>query len=272
MEFKVFQFYHVVPVLVDMRKRAFSILLVILLSNIQVHVANADDSVYQGSGYQVYPIQNADVQLVAETITITDNRAFGTSKRQNFGINVDMTFKNLGADTTVQMGFPVFINEEEGEQIEIDTHFRTWVNGQEVVITKKQGVPNPQIKGLNFAKTVYTYTVSFKSGETKKIKHTYDVGGSFDSIGGWELKYILRTGALWKGAIEDFSMIYKTKLFVVKEIIGTLPKEQKAGLSGEELHLFWNLKNFKPQNDFRLLGGSSRFPLMKRSISEDINL
>lgn len=243
---------------------------ILLLVNISTSLTYADDSVYQGDGYHVYPIKNADVQLVAETITITDNNAFGKSKRQNFGVMVDMTFKNYGADSTVQMGFPVFIDDVEGEQIEIDTHFRTWVNGKEVAIAKKEGIPNPAKNDLNFSKTVYAYNVSFKKGETKKIKHTYDIGGSFDSMGGWELKYILRTGALWKGAIEDFSMIYKTKLFAVKEIIGSLPREQKAELYGEALHLFWNLKNFEPQNDFRLLGGSLRFPLMKRSISEDM--
>lgn len=253
-----------------MLKHLFILPLIVLLANISSLPAYANDSVYQGDGYHVYPMQNSDVQLVAETITITDNRAFGHSKIQNFGINVDMIFKNHGTDTMVQMGFPVFINEEEGDQIEIDTHFRTWVNGKEVSITKKQGIPNPQIKDLNFSKTVYTYTVSFKSGETKKIKHTYDVGGSFDSMGGWELKYILRTGALWKGVIEDFHMVYKTKISKVNEIIGTLPREQKSELIGDELHLLWNIKNFKPQSDFRLIGGSSRYPLMRRSLSEDM--
>ncbi len=254
-----------------MHKRIILLWMIVLLSSIALQNSNADDSVYQGNGYNVYAIQNSDVQLVAETITITDNRALGLSKRQNFGINVDMTFKNQGADTTVQMGFPVFMNEEEGEQTEIDTHFRTWVNGQEIPVAKKQGVPNPEIQNSHFAKIVYTYAVSFKSGETKQIKHTYDVGGSFDSMGGWDLRYILRTGALWKGVIEDFSVIYKTKLSAANEIIGTLPREHKAELAGEELHLLWNLKNFKPQNDFRLIGGTSRFPLIKRSLSEDMS-
>lgn len=243
---------------------------ILLLANIPTNLTYADDSVYQGDGYHVYPIRNTDVQLVAETITITDNNAFGNSKRQNFGVDVDMTFKNHGADTTVQMGFPVFIDDNEGEQIEIDTHFRTWVNGQEVTITKKEGVPNPVKNDLNFSKTVYTYSVSFKKGETKNIRHTYDIGGSFNSMGGWDLKYILRTGALWKGVIEDFSLLFKTKISEVHEIIGTLPREQKSEVTGDELHLLWNIKNFKPQDDFVLFGGSSRFPLMKRSISEDM--
>lgn len=99
-----------------MRKRLVSFVLFILFANITLQHANADDSVYQGSGCQVYPIQNTDVQLVAETITITDDRAFGLSKRQNFGINVDMTFKNQGADTTVQMGFPIsFMDKWTGD-------------------------------------------------------------------------------------------------------------------------------------------------------------
>lgn len=66
-------------------------------------------------------------------------------------------------------------------------------------------------------------------------------------------------------------MIYKTKMPKANEIIGTLPREQKSKLIGDELHLFWNIKNFKPQNDFRLIGGSSRYPLMRRSLSEDMD-
>jgi hypothetical protein len=255
-----------------MLKKLVSLLIIILLANIPA-IVQADDSVYMGSGYQVYPIQNSDVQLVAETIVITDNYAFGRAPSfgdNRFIINVDMTFKNQGPDTTLQMGFPVMADDEAGE---VDTHFRTWVNGKEVTITKKQGVPNPQKDGWHFSKTVYAYAVSFKKGETKEIKHSYNVGGRDFNTGRWELRYILRTGALWKGVIEDFSLIYKTNIAKVKDIIGFLPREQRAVLKGNELDFLWNFKNYKPQNDFLVIGGSTRINptlLMESSLAEDM--
>lgn len=257
-----------------MLKHLISVAIVLLLSSAAA-IVQADDTVYSGNGYHVYPIQNSDVQLVAETIVITDNYAFSGGPRfgsGRFTINVDMTFKNHGPDTTMQMGFPVLIDARDGEAVEIKTHFRTWVNGKEVLITKKQGVPNPLKDDWHFSKTVYTYTVSFKKGETKKIKHSYNVGGSDTSIGSWELKYILRTGALWKGVIDDFSLIYKTHISKAKDIIGFLPREQRSELEGKVLRLFWNIKNFEPKNDFLVMGGSSQYYLVTSSVAKDMNV
>jgi hypothetical protein len=107
---------------------------IILLAHVPA-IVQADDSAYYGDGYNVYPIENSDVQLVAETIVITDNFAFGRTPpvgKGRFTINVDMTFKNHETDTTLQMGFPVMIKDRGGELVEIDTHFRTRVNGREL--------------------------------------------------------------------------------------------------------------------------------------------
>jgi len=258
-----------------MFKKLILLLAIILLAHAAA-IVQADDSAYYGDGYDVYPIQNYDVQLAAETIVITDNFAFGRTPpvgKGRFTINVDMTFKNHGTDTTLQMGFPVMIKDRGGELVEINTYFRTWVNGKEVAITRKQGVPNPLKDDWHFSKTVYTYTVFFKKGETKKIKHSYNVSGTDFNTGRWELQYILRTGALWKGVIEDFSLIYKTHILKGKDIIGFLPQEQKSVLKGKELDIFWNFKNFKPKKDFLAVGGATLYNptfLVQTSFLEDM--
>jgi hypothetical protein len=260
---------------VAMLKHFISLAIVVLMTSVPP-IVQADDSVYFGDGYHVYPIENSDVQLVAEKIVIADNQAFGgdlKKKADRFTINVDMTFKNQGPDTTLQMGFPVLADDRDGKLVEIDTHFRTWVNGKEVAITKKQGIPNPLKGDWHFSKTVYTYIVSFKRGETQKIKHSYNVGGSFSSVKRWELQYILRTGALWNGVIEDFALTYKTHIAKAKDIIGFLPREQRSVSRGKELYLFWNFKKFEPKNDFLVIGGSTRINptlLVESSLSEDM--
>lgn len=209
--------------------------------------AHADDAVYEGDGIDVYPLENGDIQLVSEVITISPG----------WNVHVDMAFKNHGAETTVQMGFPVFssYSPDYGEK-EDDHSFQTWVNGEKVVVAKKHGVPNP-IKNLRgFPDTVFVYPVNFKSGETKNIVHSYTVGGYSDSIGGWAFKYILRTGALWKGLIENLKIIYKTDASWARSLPCITPTEYESELNGEELVLKWEFKNYKPDTDLSISGSS----------------
>jgi hypothetical protein len=193
--------------------------------------------------------------MVAEVITVSDKGG-----RDRFDVDVDMTFKNHGAPTTVQMGFPILEDWSDGERIEFDPHFRTWINGEEVHISKKRGIPNPVKNYPHFSDAVYTYPVAFKQDETIKIKHHYSVGGIFDSIGGWRFTYILRTGALWKDTIENFKLIYKTSSSSVHEIECTNPPEQTREHHGEEIHFVWDFTDFKPKSDFIICGNIKREP------------
>ncbi len=222
----------------------------ILLATYTVH---ADDSVYSGDGVDVYPLESAGIQMVAEVITVSDKGG-----QDRFDVDVDMTFKNHGAQTTVQMGFPILSDWSDGDVIEFDPHFRTWVNGEEVKITKKRGIQNPVKNYPHFLDAVYTYPVTFNQNETIKIKHHYAVGGTIDSIGGWRFMYVLRTGALWKDTINNFKLIYKTKSSSVHEITCTNPPEQTREDHGEETHFVWNFTNYKPGSDFIISGNINR--------------
>lgn len=122
-----------------------------------IYTAHADDAVYRGDGIDVYPLENTDIQMVAEVITITRRGS------DRFDVDVDMTFKNHGAKTTVQMGFPILADESDGERTEFDPHLKTWVNGKEVELIKKRGVPNPLAKVPNPSAGVLT---SLRSSST----------------------------------------------------------------------------------------------------------
>jgi hypothetical protein len=235
--------------------------------------AYADDSAYFGDGADVYPLQSESIQLVAETIVITDRYgAKPTVEGRRFLIEVDMTFKNHGPDTTVQFGFPVLFwdNNADGEgKVDLSTDFRTWVNEVEVKTVKKKGVPNP-VKFYHFADAVFAYPVTFQRNEVKNIKHRYTVGGTFDSSGGWEVAYVLRTGALWKGVIEDFELVYKTPASIAPETLGPMPREQKVEVVGDAIVFRWEMKNFKPKNDFRMLGAKKGHYLNSSTTDEII--
>jgi hypothetical protein len=239
-----------------------------------VNTSYADDAAYFGDGADVYPLQHTDVQLVSETITIIDYRSLNSNKydlKYRWLVQVNMTFKNHGPDTSFQMGFPLFAGEDnEGDDNDddsagkaINVHFRTWIDGKEIRITEKRGIPSPvnrsyrgrPLNGL--PQRVFTYPVTFKKDETKKITHSYNVGGYFDSIGSWKFTYILRTGALWKDNIEDVTIYYKTHSSQAQNIGCIMPKEQDSSLAGNELTLIWKFSNYKPTSDFVVSGGRS---------------
>jgi hypothetical protein len=238
-----------------MKRTAPRYLLIYILILCFAHAVYADDSVYNGDGVDVYPLESTDIQMVAEVITVSDRGG-----RDRFDVDVDMMFKNHGAQTTVQMGFPILADEIEGEHIEFDPNFRTWVNGEEVKITKKRGILNPVKNYPHFSDAVYSYPVTFKQNETINIKHHYAVGGTSDSMGGWRFTYILRTGALWKDAIEKIKIIYRTSTASVHEITCTNPPEQTREQHGEDKRFVWNLTDFEPKSDFIISGNVKRQP------------
>ncbi len=243
-----------------MKRKASLYPLIYLLVVCFAYTVHADDSVYSGDGIDVYPLESADIQMVAEVITVTDKGGKNRFDSGRFDVDVDMTFKNHGAQTTVQMGFPILAEWSEGERTDLDPDFRTWVNGEEVKITKKRGIPNPIKKFPHFSDAVYTYTVNFKQNETIKIKHRYAVGGTIDSMGGWNFTYILRTGALWKDAIENIKIIFKANTSKLHEIHCVNPPEQTREQHGEKTHFIWNFTDFEPTSNFIISGNITLKP------------
>lgn len=237
----------------------------------------ADDSSWEGDGYTVMPLSNAQIQLVSEKIKITEIYSGLTSsdfQSQNWLINAELIFKNLGKSTSIQMGFPI----ESSEEGDFPQNLKTWVNGVSVTTTIKKGVPNPALAKFKppigpFGE-VYAFNIKFRKGQEIKIKHVYTVGGYADDEENWNVNYILRTGALWKGPIKDIRIElkadpYPKAPFIVmpggysSEIINNPPYLLK------KLVLHWHFKNIKPDNDIIISGINMR---AKKDIdSEDLN-
>lgn len=236
-------------------------------------ISFANDAAYYGDGADVYPLEHSEIQLVTETIIITDTWAMNTNKTKNdilrWHVKVDMTFKNHGKSTTVQMGFPIHVESFDDAE-KVNLNFTTWVNGKKLPIVKKHGISNP-LKETNqdFPADVFTYEVSFKKGEIKKIVHEYSVGGYFSAAGDWEFSYILRTGALWKDAIEKLSIYYKTNTMRARDLLCIEPREHTSKKENEELMLSWHFKIYEPSTDLHISGG--RGVVYKGSIDDLIH-
>ena len=252
------------------------LILVVAIFIIHPNYVVGDDSAFWGNGYTVFPLKTNDIQLVSENIKIVDLQSLPEliPKELKFNHNPDrwlveaeLIFKNFGDDTSIQMGFPFqedYGDDEEGTGYPRD--FRTWVDGKRVKIIIKKGTNNPLWKqaGLKFKK-IYIFTVHFQKGQIIRIKHLYTVGGAMVSDGEWGFSYILRTGALWKGDIEDFKAEYLTK---VGNVYCITPEPSTSSISGNKIILNWSYKNFKPDEDIRI----SNIPLGIPILAEKANV
>lgn len=124
----------------------------------------------------------------------------------------------------------------------------TYVNGKKIPVKLKKGITNPDLKDIQYP-YIFTSKVSFKRGEKKSIRHTYTVGGTSDSIGGMEFKYILKTGALWKGVIERVDVVLITSEQDIDNLQCMSPRPQKFDRKGKDLIISWVLLNIEPISD-----------------------
>lgn len=72
--------------------------------------------------------------------------------------------------------------------------------------TIRKSTTNPSIPSIPEYPRVYTWSVSFDSGGTRDIVNKYKIRTNSYSTGDKALTYVLKTGALWKDDIKDFSL------------------------------------------------------------------
>lgn len=223
------------------------ILFPVMLFSLLLRDGSCDDSVVSGNGINVFPIKSTEIQLVSETINLRYDSKKAFSAWQ---VDVTLNFQNFGPDTIVQIGFPFdqSILGENEEEVVPDPGFVTYVDGTKVPVVYKQGIQNPDLKDLHYPH-IFTSEIAFKSGEKKSIRHTYTVGGTVDSMGGMEFRYILKTGALWKGVIERVDVFLSTPTRDVKDLQCISPAPQKVERQGNDIRLSWTLQNLKPESD-----------------------
>lgn len=112
-------------------------------------------------------------------------------------VDVTFTFVNDGAATTVMMGFPdqYYFDQEEVEPFGSLKDFTSWVRGKKVPT---------RIVGEQYD-CWHVKQVSFKKGETVKVRNRYLTNGTTSALNrsGYlrDVPYILETGASWRGPI-----------------------------------------------------------------------
>lgn len=219
----------------------------VLLFTLFTNNGRCDDTVVSGNGINVFPVTSSEIQLVSETINLRYDAKKGFRAWQ---VDVTLNFQNFGPDTVVQIGFP-FDSEIKGEfdeDVPPNPGFITYVDGTKVPVTYKKGINNPALKGISYPH-MFTSDIAFKKDEKKSIRHTYTVGGTLDSSGYSEFRYILKTGALWKGVIERVDVQLSTPAQDIANLQCISPSPQKAERKGNDVILSWTILNLKPDSD-----------------------
>ena len=205
--------------------------------------AVADDGSVETVGGAVRLMRTGtSVRMVSETV-----RARITPDR----VEVDCQFlmKNEGPDDTVLVGFPdgrMGPYMGGGEEYEIEG-FRSWVDGEEAMCERL-----PDADAIHsLVGSWWTKRVYFPAGAVRRIRNHYAVYPSWhpmapeteaDSIAGYRVfRYILWTGASWKGAIGSASITAALDGIPLEWVTGTDPEARRTGRAFR-----WTFRDFEP--------------------------
>lgn len=167
-------------------------------------------------------------------------------------VHVDCVFvmKNEGPADTVLIGFPdgsMGPYQGGGEEYEIES-FRSWVDGVEVKCQRA-----PDADGIKASVgSWWTKRVAFSAGAVRRIRNRYEVSPSWhpmeqgaeepDSTAGHRaFRYILWTGASWKGTIGTAEIVATLDGIPLERVVTLTPEARRAG------HAFrWTFHDFEP--------------------------
>ena len=205
-------------------------------------IVSADDTEFAGEGETVWPIESKEIEMVAETVMVKPGKT---------GWDADCIFilRNTGESTEVQVGFPDVTDEGPGADLTERTikYFRCFVDGKEVQVEHKAGIQDSLNSRLNYP-FAYIWKMSFKKGQVRAVRNTYNFGGLYRSDGTIELNYILTTGALWKGKIKSALIVFDLGKLDPRFTYSIKP----PGYMIKNHQISWTFKDFEPEADIEI--------------------
>jgi len=231
-------------------------------------VVFADAASIGGSGNTVQIMDNNEIQMVDEIITID---VYDGEKQSDYGlvsggyVEVEVVYNFLNTTdsaVTVSMGFP----EDCGWDCWMDTS--DWVpsSGDQLWESYKlfdfealDGVESLDITFRNELEAEteymnwYLYDVEFDAGEEKEIVNTYWMMPFSYRTGQW-FYYILETGASWKGVIEQVDIYVNFNGdFTVYGVNDVSPSGYVFDVGANSVE--WHFENLEPTADDELYLG-----------------
>ena len=206
--------------------------------------AAADDGSVETVGGAVRLMKTqSSVRMVSETV----KARVGPDLVQ---VDCEFVMRNEGPADTVLVGFPdgsMGPYRGGGEEYEIES-FRSWVDGVEVKCQRA-----PDADGVNaLVGAWWTKRVVFPAGAVRRIRNRYEVSPSWhpmglgaekpDSTAGYRaFRYILWTGASWKGTIGTAEIVATLDGIPLDRVVATSPEARRAGCTFR-----WTFRDFEP--------------------------
>lgn len=241
--------------------------LALVLAVLMARPTYADDCRVGLTPDGVYPVDDPDIALVEEEVTVTLSRE---SPRESWAECV-FAFQNEGPAKEILMGFPaaadITADFQDAPTAADRTSFhdfrtfRIYPDGsqEEIPVSLETSVAPPgRSEETPRYSSWYVFPVSFKAGERVVLKNTYRTKNTVWSNGEVGTGYVLRTGALWKGPIGRARVTVD---------LGGIPLHALTDLSPgtfrvEPERLVWEARDIEPSFDL-----SVRFSI--RLFSED---
>ncbi len=217
--------------------------------------ARADDASLGRKGETVWPVNDSQVEMVSEEVTVTVSA--GRSR-----VDCGFTFKNTGTATRVLMGFPEMKPPPDREGFGDDTalhDFRTFVDGVELPVKKEKGGAREDKKAVEAADRYpfwWTWEVPFEAGETREVRNTYWVKNHQWSNGQVLAGYILTTGSYWKGPIGRARVVFRFEDVLPYDLERVFPGTYHF----EGNDLVWEWTDLEPQGDIEIIFNTRRWP------------
>lgn len=228
---------------------------VLTLCSVSVMTAWADDGTVGPSGKGIIPLQNDQVEMVAERVDIYPFHRWAY-------IEASFTLHNTGPATEILVGFPeeeYYPEHPEGRGQRPGTRdFTTEVDGSSLPTTYQPAAPPSEPKRQGPYRTVgwHTFALSFGEGQTREVKHSYFLQPSYSSNGAQIVRYLLQTGATWKGTIGRADIVvhpsggYTLDDFIPWRGPGyTTWSDGKTDHVVEDGAIAWHLRDFEPSED-----------------------
>ncbi|MCK4629989.1 MAG: hypothetical protein KAT40_01020, partial [Bacteroidales bacterium] len=178
-------------------KKSLSLLFAAILFPVLLF-ADAANIIFTAGG-NVKPMNSESIKMVKEKIDIT-------MLGNHFEVRVDYVFYNSGEKQTAIMGFPNSRGTYGGgpENLKYGINdFRAFDGERELKIERKGSAVTETVKTFPVWET---FMVDFEAGETKRITNIYSQEYFSEYGRSVGAKYILTTGATWKGSIDSISV------------------------------------------------------------------
>ncbi|MFC1490384.1 DUF4424 family protein [Candidatus Latescibacterota bacterium] len=221
---------------------------------LSTQMISADLAPVLGIGKTIRPRTDTSVRMASETvdIIIDGNIAY---------VNCMFELTNDGPPDTLEVGFPLGMNvkkkdddviEMQAERLGQDFSARI-IRGQQLPVTQKRIDPEYTDDPSLFISEWVTFTVPFTAkGQTNKISTTYWVAikpknnkAPFSDL---LFKYVLVTGAYWKGPIGDAKITVKLRNTTFDKITYISPE----GYDRDNAEISWHLTDFEPTEDIEI--------------------